>query len=289
MSNKIRKAVIPAAGFGTRFLPISKSVPKEMLPIIDKPIIQYVVEEVIDAGIKEIIIVTTKDKVAIKDYFQPSPKLEKHLRAAGKHQALKLVQKLTKGIKFTFVNQVGPYGNGTPVLCAEKHVGNEPFVVVWGDEFIHASPLRLQQMVKVYSKYQKPLISAIRIKNKKDLSRYGIAKVKKIKGNVYQILGIHEKPAPDKAPSNLATHGAYILPPKIFTLLKNTKPGAKDEIWLADALNQLIATDTVYACEIKNAKYYDAGNKLEYLKTNIDFALKHPEIGKSFKKYIKQL
>lgn len=286
---KIRKAVIPAAGMGTRFLPATKAQPKEMLPIVDKPVIQYVVEECVASGITDIIIVTGWHKRSIEDHFDDPFELRKRLKEAGKEKELEEVTRIAKMANFIYVRQKGPYGNATPVLNAKNIVGNEPFVVVWGDEFIHAKPPRIQQCIEVYEKYGYPVISAVRIKEKQDLKKYGIAKVKKIKGNVYQIEKIIEKPDPDKAPSNLATHGCYLLPPEIFTIIENLKPGKGGEFNLPDALDQLSKIMPVYACEIKNATYYDCGNKLSYLIANIDFALQRKDLADGLKKHLKKV
>ena len=190
---------------------------------------------------------------------------------------------------FIYVRQKGPYGNATPVMCARSVIGDEPFAVIWGDEFIYAQPPRLKQMIDVYEEYGSPVISGVRIEEKKDLKRYGIARINHIKDNVYQILEIVEKPEPEKAPSNLATHGAYILPPEIFPIIENLKPSRSGELWLSEAVDQLIKIEKVLACEIRNGKYYDTGNKFEYLKTVIEFALKHPDINVDLRNYLKGL
>lgn len=283
---KITQAIIPAAGMGTRFLPATKSMPKEMLPIIDRPIIHYVVEECVKSGITEIILVTGANKRSIEDYFDNNYELEEHLKRAGKEKELKEVQDIAKMANFVYIRQKGPYGNGTPVLCAEPALNDEPFIVTWGDEFIYSDPPRIQQMIDVYEKYGKPVISAVKIEDKKLLSKYGIADVDQVSDNVYKIKSIVEKPEPDKAPSNLATHGAYLLPPRIIEILKKQKTGKGGELWLTDAIKTLMQEEEVYAVEIKNGKYYDTGNKLEYLKTCIDFGMKHPEMGKELCEYM---
>lgn len=288
---KIRKVVIPAAGFGTRFLPQTKAMPKEMLPIVDKPVIQYVVEEAVESGIQDIVIVTGYVKRAIEDHFDlPNAELIKNLEAGGKHKILDQVKKISEMANFIYIRQKGPYGNGTPVLSAESVIENEPFAVLWGDEFIYATPPRLKQMIDVYEKFGGIVISGVRIDKKEDLKRYGIADVTKVEGNVYKINEIVEKPEPDKAPSNLATHGAYILPPEIFGALKEVGPGKGGEIWLTDAINLLKNKGVpIYAVEIENGKYYDTGNKIEYMKTVVEMALKHEEINGEFRKFLKEL
>jgi len=288
-NREIVKVVIPAAGWGTRFLPQTKATPKEMLPIIDKPVIQYVVEEAVASGIKDVIIITGWQKRAIEDHFDRSFELEKYLESAGKIKELNQVKEISKLANFIYIRQKNEcYGNAIPVLMAESVVGNQFFAVLWGDEFIKADPPRLSQMIKVYKKYKGAVISAVRIESKDHLSRYGIAEVKKIEENVFKIKKIIEKPLPEKAPSNLAAHGAYILPPEIFGIIRKLKPGKNGEIWLVDAINELIKKGfPVYGCEIKNGKYYDTGNKIEYLKTVIDFALLHPDFSKELKSYLK--
>jgi UTP--glucose-1-phosphate uridylyltransferase len=288
---KIRKVVIPAAGFGTRFLPQTKAMPKEMLPIVDKPVIQYVVEEAIAAGIEDVVIVSGALKRAIEDHFDvPNAELIENLQAGGKTELIEQARKISDLANFVYIRQKGMYGNGTPVLCAEPVIENEMFAVMWGDEFIYSNPPRLSQMVSVYEKYGGAVISAVRIQNRDDLKRYGIADVEPVEGNVYRIKHIVEKPQPDKAPSDLATHGAYILPPEIFDILRHQQPGTGGEIYLPEAIAALIKTGyPVYACEIENARYYDTGNKLEYIKTVVELALQHPDIGADFKEFLKTL
>ena len=291
MNKKIRKVVIPAAGFGTRFLPQTKAMPKEMLPIVDKPVIQYVVEEAVDSGIEDVIIVTGSAKRAIEDHFDvPNAELLKNLEIGGKHELMEQVKRISEMANFIYIRQKGAYGNGTPVLSAEPAIEDEPFAVLWGDEFIYSKPPRLKQMIEVYEKYGGIVISGVRIDKKEDLVRYGIADITEVSGNVYKINSIVEKPNPDEAPSNLATHGAYILPPEIFVALKSLEPGKGGEIWLVDAINKLKDKGVpVFAVEIENGKYYDTGNKIEYMKTVVELGLKHPDINGEFKKFLKEL
>ncbi|MBI4990673.1 UTP--glucose-1-phosphate uridylyltransferase [Candidatus Gottesmanbacteria bacterium] len=289
LNSKIKKAVIPAAGFGTRFLPQTKAMPKEMLPIVDKPVIQYVVEEIVASGITDIVMITGWHKRSIEDHFDYPFELEKRLEEAGKEKELAEVRRIADMANFIYVRQKGPYGNATPVLCARNVIGNEPFAVLWGDEFIYAHPPRLRQMIDVYEKYGQPVISGVRIKEKSDLGRYGIAKVKPVKDNVFEVEDIVEKPDPQNAPSNLAAHGAYILPPEIFPIIENLKPGRGGELWLPEAIEQLLKIEKVLVCEIKNATYYDTGNKFEYLKTVIELALQHPDLNGDLRRYLKSL
>lgn len=291
MAKKITKVVIPAAGFGTRFLPQTKAMPKEMLPVVDKPVIQYVVEEAIQSGIDNIIIITGANKRAIEDHFdEPSEDLIQNLLQGKKHHLLEEIKKISQMANFIYIRQKGPYGNGVPVLTAEPVIEDEPFAVLWGDEFIYSTPPRLKQMIDVYEKLGGIVISGVKIENKEDLNRYGIADLTHIEKNIYKINKIVEKPEPNEAPSNIATHGAYILPPDIFKALKQVKPGKGGEIWLVDAINLLKKQGMpVYTVVIENGKYYDTGNKFEYLKTVIEFALNHKEINGEFKKFLKSL
>ena len=288
MKKRITKVVIPAAGFGTRFLPQTKAMPKEMLPIVDKPVIQYVVEEAVHSGVNNIIIVTGANKRAIEDHFDvPNEDLVKNLMAGNKEHILNNIRKISDMANFIYVRQKGPYGNGTPVLAVEPIIEDEPFAVLWGDEFIYSKPPRLKQMIDVYERYGGVVISGVKIENKEDLRRYGIAELEHIEGNVHKIKRIVEKPEPDEAPSNIAAHGGYILPPEVFSALKRVKPGRGGEIWLPDAINLLNKEGVpVYTVIIEHGKYYDTGNKFEYLKTVVEFALQHEETNEEFKKFL---
>jgi len=285
---KIRKAIIPAAGFGTRFLPATKAMPKEMLPIVDKPIIQYVVEEAVASGIEDIIIVTGWHKRSIEDHFDYPFELEKRLLEAGKEEQAEQVRKIAEMANFIYVRQKGPYGNGTPILNAQPVVGNEPFAVLWGDEFIYSTPPRLKQMMAVWEQHQKPVICAVRVPQA-SVSKYGVAEVSPVAEGMHKIHRIIEKPKPEEAPSNLILPGAYILPPRIFEILSKLPPGKDGEVWLADAISQLAQEQDVYALEIQNGKYYDTGNKLEYLKAVVEFGLRHEELKDEFGKYLNSL
>ena len=289
--SKIKKAVIPAAGFGTRFLPQTKAMPKEMLPVVDKPVIQYVVEEAVEAGVEDIVIVTGALKRAIEDHFDVlNQDLVKNLQDGGKEELLDMTKRIANLANFIYVRQKGPYGNGTPVLAAEPIIENEPFAVLWGDEFIYSKPARLAQMTMVYERYGGVVISGVRIEKKEDLKRYGIADIEPVEGNVFKIKNIVEKPNPEEAPSQIATHGAYILPPEIFPALKSLEPGKGGEIWLVDAINKLRDSGVpIYGVEIENGKYYDTGSKLEYMKTVVEFAIQHPAIKDEFKEFLKNL
>ncbi len=273
---------------GTRFLPATKAMPKEMLPIVDKPIIQYIVEEAVASGITDIIMVTGWHKRSIEDHFDYPYELEKRLLESGKEKQAEEVRNIANLANFVYIRQKGPYGNGTPVMNARHVVGNEPFAVMWGDEFIYSNPPRLKQVIDAYEKYSKPCISAVRVPEDKT-GKYGIADISPIEGNVYKINRIVEKPKAGEAPSNLAAHGAYVLPPEIFDILEATPVGQGNELWLTDAITTLAKKEDIYAVEIANGKYYDTGNKLEYLKTVVEFALKHPEINAEFKEYLRSI
>jgi UTP--glucose-1-phosphate uridylyltransferase len=288
MAQKIRKAVIPAAGFGTRFLPATKAMPKEMLPIVDKPIIQYVVEEAVASGIEDIIIVTGWHKRSIEDHFDYPFELEKRLRDAGKERQADEVRDIAEMANFMYIRQKGSYGNGTPVLNARHIIGDEPFAVLWGDEFIYSDPPRLKQMMDVWEQHGTPCISAVRVPEHA-VSKYGIADVSPVSGNVFKINRLVEKPKAGEAPSNLAAHGAYIMPPRLFDVLEQTPVGKDGELWLVDGITALMKEQDVYAVEVQNGKYYDTGNKLEYMKTVVEFGLKHPDINGDFRDFLKGL
>lgn len=288
MPSSIRKAVIPAAGFGTRFLPATKAQPKEMLPIVDKPIIQYVVEQAVEAGIEQIVVVTGWHKRSIEDHFDSHYELEARLEKSGKKEELAQIRRISELANFVYVRQQEPLGNGHAVLMAKDVIGNEPFVVMWGDEFFSADPPAVKQLISVYQEFEGPVIAGVRIPEK-DVSKYGIADVAPVRENIFKIQKIVEKPDPAAAPSNLATHGNYILTPDIFGILEDLAPTKGGEIWLVDAINKLIAQRDVYAVELKNAKYYDCGSKVGYLKAVVDFGLLHEDTNGVFREYLKNL
>src|SRR3990167_9374545 len=255
MGAKVRKAVIPAAGFGTRFLPQTKSSPKEMLPIVDKPIIQYVVEEAVSAGIEDIIIVTGSNKRAIEDHFDISHELEDWLKEQGKEEQLKEIRRIAEMANFIYVRQKGPYGNATPVLDTKHLIGEEPFLVLWGDDFIEATPTRSEQLISAYEKYGSSVLSAIKISKPEDTNKYGIASGKEVEEGIIKIDNYVEKPGPEQARSDLAIVSGYLLTPDIFPVLDKLEPGKSGELWLVDAINQLMKVKEVLAVEIKNGKY----------------------------------
>jgi UTP--glucose-1-phosphate uridylyltransferase len=293
--SKIRKAVIPAAGFGTRFLPQTKAMPKEMLPIVDKPVIQYVVEELVDAGIEDIIIVTGYHKRTIEDHFDlPSMELVENLKMGGekKKPLLEQVEEIGNMANFIYVRQKGPYGNGTPLLNVQPMIGNEPFIYTWSDDFIMASPSRFKQLIEVYNEYGCSALASIKAVKDEDYDRYGFAGGKKVKDGIIDVDTIIEKPGKKHAPSDLANVSGFIFTPDIFEYLNKAQeelePG--QELYYNDALKRMIRDGKrVLAVEIKNGKYYDNGNKLEYLKTVVEFALNNPDVNGEFSEYLKGL
>ena len=281
----IRKAVIPAAGFGTRFLPATKAQPKEMLPIVDTPAIQYIVKEALDSGIEEILIITGRSKRAIEDHFDSSVELEELLQKQGKNKQLAMVKDLAD-IKIHFIRQKSPRGLGDAVLCAKAFIGDEPFAVLLGDDIVY-NPEKpcLQQLMDCYEQHPGIILGAQFVPNEK-VSSYGIVSGEPLADNLYRVHGLVEKPSVDKAPSNLAVLGRYILTPDIFDILENTKPGVGNEVQLTDAL-AASKTDT-YALAYEGVRY-DTGDKLGYLKDTVEYALRNEELGAAFKEYLKGL
>jgi len=283
----IKKCVIPVAGFGTRFLPATKAMPKEMLPIIDKPVIQYIVEEAVASGIEDIILVTGASKRPIEDHFDYNYELQNWLKKTDKEELRQEIKEIADMANFIYIRQKGPYGNGTPVLNAKKVIGNEPFAVIWGDDlFINKGQPRLKQLIKVFEKYGDPVLTAIKITDE-ETKKYGVIDGTKVETNILQIKKIVEKPGPGKAPSRIGTIGAYILTPDIFTSLEKTPIGQGGELWLVDAIFNLSQKRPLYACLVKGT-YYDTGSKLGWLKANVDFALERPDLTKDFKNYLKK-
>lgn len=286
--SSIRKLVIPVAGLGTRFLPATKAQPKEMLPVVDKPIIQYVVEDAVKSGITDIILVTGPSKRAVEDHFSPNYELVNLLKKQGKEDVAEAIKKIADMANFIFVRQKGPYGNGTPVLCAKNIVGNEPFAVMWGDEFFYTPRKpQLQQLIEVYEKYGDPVLTTYKVSDE-DTKRYGIIDALQVEEGVFQVKKIIEKPGPEKAPSRLASLGGFIFTPDIFEALEKTKIGKGGELWLADANEKVLKKRPIYASLIEGT-YYDTGSKLGYLKANVDFALRDKSLSKDFRDYLKSV
>lgn len=284
----VKKVIIPVAGFGTRFLPFTKAVPKEMLPIVDKPTIQYIVEEAVASGIETVIFVTVKDKKAIEDYFDCNLDLEAHLEATGKLELLSEIKRLSEMANFIYMRQKGPYGNGTPVLNAEPLLAGEPFALIWGDDLVESSnEPRLKQLIDVYERYGDPVLTSYLVDDE-GTKKYGIIDGEKIERNVIKVKNIVEKPGPEKAPSRIASLGGYVLTPDIFDALKATSPGKDNELWLVDGIFNLAKKRSIYACLIEG-KYHDVGSKYGWLKANVEYALKNEEIAPHFKDYLKKL
>jgi UTP--glucose-1-phosphate uridylyltransferase len=287
---KINKVVIPAAGFGTRFLPQTKAMPKEMLPVVDKPVIQYVVEEAVTAGIKNIIIVTGSNKRAIEDHFDaPDEDLTKNLIFGKKEHLLEEVKRISEMANFIYIRQKGPYGNATPIKTAMHLLDNEPFLVLWGDDFVEAKPSRTEQMIKAYEKYETTILCGIVTNKKEDTERYAYVQGTKLNDGIWKVDRLIEKPGPDKAPSNLAVVSGYVLTPEIFPILNTQKPGRGGEYYLPEAIDELAKKHPVYAVEIKDGHYYDTGNKIEYMKTVVEMALKHKDINGEFRSFLRSL
>ncbi len=284
----ITTAVIPVAGFGTRFLPATKAMPKEMMPVVDKPVIQYVVEECVESGIKNIVLVTGMSKRAVEDHFDYNFELQTMLKKQGKHELREEVKNIADMANFIYIRQKGPYGNGTPVWNARHVIGDEPFIVVWGDEFLTSKKPRVKQLIEVYNKYTDPVLTAIPT-DKKGQSRFGIIDpAAEVEPGIVQVKGIIEKPGPDKAPSKLAAIGGYLLTPDIFDELAKTKRGKDGEVWLVDAIFALGKKRPIYAKKIEGV-YRDIGTIEAWLQTNIDMALVNKKYGQNTKKYIKQI
>lgn len=281
---KVRKAIIPAAGLGTRFLPATKAMPKEMLPIIDKPTIQYIVEEAVQSGIEDIIIVTGKGKRAIEDHFDHAFELEQNLFEKGKIQLLKEVQKTSELANIHYIRQKKPLGLGHAVWCARKFIGDEPFAVLLGDDIVDAEKPCLKQLIEQYEKTESSIVGIQKV-DFEDTSRYGIIDPLSQNGRLYQVNSFVEKPSKENAPSNLAIMGRYILTPEIFSYLDKQEAGANDEIQLTDAIQQLNDEQAVYAYEFEG-KRYDVGEKSGFVLTTIDFALKDEKLRHSILRHL---
>jgi UTP--glucose-1-phosphate uridylyltransferase len=293
---KVRKAIIPAAGYGTRFLPATKAQPKEMLPVVDKPIIQYVVEDAVSAGIEDIIIVTGWQKRSIEDHFDYPFELEKRLEESGKLKQLEEIRRIADLANFHYIRQKGPLGNATPIWNAKHFVGDEPFMVFWGDEFMEASPTRAQQLMKAFEETgASAVVAAMRTKTDEDYKRYGFAAGKEIKPGILQVENIVEKPGPGRIDSDYALIGGSVYEPEMFDAIEEAmrrleSENTPRELVYVDAINILLERGRkVVAVEIKDSRFYDCGNKLEYLKTVVEFGLKHDEVSPEFRDYLGNL
>jgi UTP--glucose-1-phosphate uridylyltransferase len=280
-SGRVRKAVIPAAGLGTRFLPATKAVPKEMLPVVDKPTLQYIVEEAVSAGIEDILIVTGRNKTPIEDHFDRSFELEASLEASGKFQELESVRAIAALANVHYVRQGVPLGLGHAVGAARAHVGNEPFAVLLGDDMMHASSGHLTTMLDMYDRLGASVIAVQRM-DPQDVSLYGCIAPGETDGDDITIVGIVEKPPVDEAPSNLAVMGRYVFTPEIFDAIADTPPGRGGEIQLTDAIGLLLGKQPVYAYAFDTGRY-DVGNKIDYLRATVELALERPDLADEFR------
>ncbi|MFQ5899187.1 MAG: UTP--glucose-1-phosphate uridylyltransferase GalU [Candidatus Methylomirabilia bacterium] len=284
---RVRKAVFPAAGLGTRFLPATKVQPKEMLPLVDKPTIQYVVEEAVASGLAEIIIVTGRGKRAIEDHFDAAFELERYLQERGKSEELAQIRAVSELGLVSYVRQKEPLGLGHAILCARRLVGEEPFAVFLGDDIIVARVPCMRQLLDVFDHYRGPVLAVERVPGEQ-IARYGVIHPKALGGNVYEVLDLVEKPAPEEAPSDLAIIGRYVLTPEIFPILARTRPDPRGEVQLTDGLRTLRRERPLYAVEFQGTRY-DTGDKLGFLKATVEFALERPDLGEPFKSYLKSL
>ena len=288
MSKKIRKAIIPAAGLGTRFLPATKAQPKEMLPIVDKPTIQYIIEEAVASGIEEILIITGRSKKCIEDHFDKSVELELELEKSGKEEMLKMVRDISDMVDIHFIRQKEPKGLGHAISCAKTFVGNEPFAVLLGDDIVYneGKPC-LKQLIDCYDEYNTSVLG-VQTVEAKDVNKYGIVNGIHIEDRVYKVKGLVEKPAVEEAPSNVAILGRYIITPRIFKILEETKPGKGGEIQLTDALLNLISEEDMYAYDFEGTRY-DVGDKLGFLKATVEYALRREDLRDGFIEYLNTL
>src|SRR5213083_2887859 len=288
MHAKLKKAVFPVAGLGSRFLPVTKASPKEMMPIVDKPLIQYAVEEAAAAGITEMIFVTGRNKRAIEDHFDKAHELETELERKGKDQLLAQVRSvLPEKVSCIYIRQPEPLGLGHAVLCAQPVVNDEVFAVILADDLIDGTPPALRQMTEIFERHQSPMVAVQHIPREQSL-QYGIVKTEPVTMGLDRVMRIVEKPRPDAAPSNLAVVGRYILTPRIFHHLRQAQPGAGSEIQLTDAIASLLAEDRVLAYSFKGTRY-DCGSKLGYLQATVAYGRKHPEVGAAFDQFLKAL
>jgi UTP--glucose-1-phosphate uridylyltransferase len=287
MATPVRKAVFPAAGLGTRFLPATKAQPKEMLPLVDKPTIQYVVEEAVASGLEEIVLVTGRNKRAIEDHFDAAFELEYYLQDRGKTEELAQIKIISELASVSYVRQKEPLGLGHAILCARPLVGDQPFGVFLGDDIIVSETPCMRQLLDVYARHGGPVVAVMRIP-REEIGRYGVIEPKPLGGNVYEVLDMVEKPAPKDAPSDLAIIGRYVLTPDLFPILADTPPDARGEIQLTNGLRTLRRRRPIYALEFEGRRY-DTGDKLGFLKATVDFALARADLRDEFRAYLKSL
>ncbi|CEH35634.1 UTP--glucose-1-phosphate uridylyltransferase GalU [Romboutsia lituseburensis] len=287
MKMTVKKAIIPAAGLGTRFLPATKSQPKEMLPIVDKPTLQYIIEEAINSGIEEILIITGRNKKSIEDHFDKSVELELELEQKGKQEMLEMVRDISNMVNIHYIRQKEPKGLGHAIHCAKSFIGNEPFAVLLGDDIVDCETPCLKQLISAYDEYKTTILGVQEVA-KEDTNKYGILDVKHIEDRVYKVKDMVEKPSVEEAPSNVAILGRYIITPAIFDILKNQEPGKGGEIQLTDALKTLGNQEAIYAYNFEGRRY-DVGDKFGFLEATIDFALKRDNLRDDLINYMKKV
>ncbi|MGX4601516.1 UTP--glucose-1-phosphate uridylyltransferase GalU [Faecalimicrobium sp. JNUCC 81] len=287
MQRTVKKAVIPAAGLGTRFLPATKAQPKEMLPIVDKPTLQYIIEEAVASGIEEILIITGRNKKSIEDHFDKSVELELELEQKGKKELLDIVQGISNMINIHYIRQKEPKGLGDAIYCARHFIGDEPFAVMLGDDIVDNEVPCLKQLIDAYEEYRTTILGVQKV-DAKDTDKYGIIAAKHIEEKVYKVKDLVEKPEPGKAPSNIAILGRYIITPEIFEILEDLPAGKGGEVQLTDALKELSRKEAMYAYNF-DGRRYDVGDKLGFLEATVDFALKRPELRDGFIEYLKKI
>ena len=282
---KVRKAIIPAAGLGTRFLPATKATPKEMIPIVDKPTIQYIVEEAAAAGIEDILIISGRNKRAIEDHFDKSYELEEELHRKGKQELLSCVEEISNIANIHYIRQKEAKGLGHAIYCAKSFIGNEPFAVLLGDDIVDSKTPCIKQLMDVYNEYRTTILGVQKVPLP-DVSKYGIIAGNQIDEKVYKVKGLVEKPEVDQAPSNIAILGRYIISPRIFEFLERATPGKGGEIWLTDALQQLMESEAMYAYDFEGDRF-DVGDRIGFLKATVEFALKREDLSSEFTTFLK--
>lgn len=287
MGLKVRKAIIPAAGLGTRFLPATKAQPKEMLPIVDKPTIQYIIEEAIESGIESILIVTGRGKRAIEDHFDKSYELEDALKKKGDIDLLNQIQDISNLVDIHYIRQKEPKGLGHAIYCAKTFIGNEPFAVLLGDDIVDSEVPCLKQLINVYNEYKTTVLGVQHVPAS-EVSKYGIVSCKQVDDRIYKVKDLVEKPDVESAPSNVAILGRYIITPQIFDFLEKAVPGKGGEIQLTDALKELMGVEAMYAYDFIGDRY-DVGNKLGFLEATVEFALKREDLKDEFLSYLKSV
>lgn len=282
----VHKAIIPAAGLGTRFLPATKAQPKEMLPIVDKPTLQFIIEEAVESGIEEILIITGRNKKSIEDHFDKSVELELELEKKGKTELLEEVRRISDMVNIHYIRQKEPLGLGHAVYCAKSFISNEPFAVLLGDDIVYSNKPCLKQMIEVYDEYKTTILGVQKVPEE-EVNKYGIVKGKQIADRIYEVKDLIEKPAVEDAPSNIAILGRYIINPGIFEILEHTKPGTGGEIQLTDALKELAQREAIYAYNFEG-KRYDVGDKQGFLEATVEYALRREDLREDFLNYLQR-